>query len=127
MTASELMEKLKTCLPDAPILVIEGNNVTRIASVAEPKSEKAVVLIAEPVKTPVGKVSHLLSEALAQGVSKVFEVETSESVLHPGKFQVDIDGTPFSNEFDTQGEAKAYLSGFTMGFSVGGGMKGVAE
>ena len=47
-----------------------------------------------------------------------------ESVHNPGKLQVSIDGAPLSTEFDTQNEARAYMQGFTIGFSVGGGIKG---
>jgi hypothetical protein len=133
MTASELLEELKTRLPNAAILLVDGGNVTRITSIAKPKSDtaaldSAVVLMGEPVQTPMPRASALLSEALAQGVSKRFNAKVTESVLNPGKFQVSIDGYPApAAEFGTQAEAKAYMHGFTIGFSVGGGIKNIAD
>jgi|SRR5271155_525080 hypothetical protein len=128
MIASELMEELKTRVPDALILVREGHSVARITSVLKNKPPEPVLLIGEPIEMGMGQASHILSEAMGQGVGKGFNVKFIPSVHNPGKFQVSIDGVPaWPGEFDTQNEAKAFMRGFTFGFSVGGGIKNIAD
>lgn len=133
MTAFELMEELKNRESSAPILLVDSNSITRITSVATPKSDtaapgSAVVLMGEPVPMPMPRASALLSEALAQGVGKRFHGKITPSVGDPGKLEVNIDGAPApAAVFDTQEEAKAYMRGFTIGFSVGGGIKYIAD
>jgi hypothetical protein len=71
----------------------------------------------------------MLLEALYQGEhGRIFSPQVSESSKNPGKFVVNIDGTPMMNfEVDTEKEAMAFVQGFVMGFSVGGGIKNIAD
>lgn len=129
MIVSELLEELTKSPPNAKLLVVEGNNVTTIASVNEEKSETTVLLIGEAVDIPDrGRASRLLSEAMMHGeVGKIFNTQVSESP-NPGKFMVSIDGDKrMGGEFDTQQEARAFVRGFVTGFTVGGGINNIAE
>jgi hypothetical protein len=74
MIVSELLEELTKCPPNAKLLVVEGNNVTTIASVNEEKSETTVLLIGEAIDIPGrGRTSQLLIEAMTHGnVGKIF-------------------------------------------------------
>jgi hypothetical protein len=68
------------------------------------------------------------AKALLQGVTgKVFNVKLISSVHNPEKFQVEIDSVAVPGEFDTQNEAMNFMRGFTFGFSVGGGIKNMAD
>jgi hypothetical protein len=100
-----------------------------ITSVVEQHSDTGVLLMGEPVEPPpMARASRTLSEAMAQGVSKRFRARFLPSVQNPGKFQVEIDGAPaWLGEFDTQNEAMAFVRGFTYGFSIGGGIKNMAD
>jgi len=130
MTVSELLEKLTKCPPNAKLLVVEGNNVTTIASVGEEKSETTVLLIGEAVDIPGrGRASRLLAEAMMHGeFGKIFNTQVSNSPNNPGKFMVSIDGDKaLGGEFNTQEEAKAFVRGFVTGSTLGGGLKNMAE
>jgi hypothetical protein len=130
MIISELLQELTGRAQNAQVIVVENGYTITIESVAkqEKESQDVVFLIGEAVKSPMApRASRFLTEALAQGVGKRFNAKIVESVRNPGKLQVSIDGTPFSSEFNTQDEARAYMQGFTLGFSVGGGIKGVAD
>ena len=128
MIVSELLEELTKCSPNAKLLVVEGNNVTTIASVNEEKSETTVLLIGEVIPGR-GRTSHLLIEAMMHGeFGKIFNTQISESPNNPGKFMVSIDGDKrMGGEFDTKQEAGAFVRGFVTGSAVGGGVKNMAE
>lgn len=133
--ASELMEELKTRLPDAPVYATEGRDLTIITSVRknEPQSEdKTVLLIGEafePERMGRSRAYQMLAEALLHGEhGRIFQPQISESLSNPGKLAVTIDGdTPISSEFDSEKEARAFVQGFVMGFTVGGGIKNIAD
>jgi hypothetical protein len=135
MKASELMEELKTRLPDAPVYATEGRDLTIITSVRqnEPQSEdKTVLLIGEafePERWGRSRAYRMLVEALHHGEhGRIFSPQVSESPKNPGKFVVNIDGTPMMNfEVDTKKEAMTFVQGFVMGFTVGGGIKNIAD
>ena len=135
MKASELMEELKTRLPDAPVYATEGRDLTIITSVRqnEPQSEdKTVLLIGEafePERWGRSRAYRMLAEALHHGEhGRIFSPQVSESPKNPGKFVVNIDGTPMMNfEVDTEKEARTFAQGFVMGFTVGGGIKNIAD
>ena len=104
MKASELMEELKTRLPDAPVYATEGRDLTIITSVRqnEPQSEdKTVLLIGEvfePERWGRSRAYRMLVEALHHGEhGRIFSPQVSESPKTPGKFVVNIDGTPMMN------------------------------
>jgi hypothetical protein len=67
-----------------------------------------------------------LAEALTQSVTAKFRAQLIPSVQNPGKFQASIEGAAVG-EFDTENEATAFLRGFTFVFSVGGGIKNMAD
>ena len=71
----------------------------------------------------------MLVEAMLHGEhGRIFSPKVSESPQNPGKFVVNIDGTPMMNyEVDTEKEAMAFVGGFVMGFTVGGGIKNIAD
>jgi hypothetical protein len=126
MNASELMEELKTRLPDVPILVHEGDIIARITSVLKNKPHEPILLFGEPMG--MGQASHILSEAMAQGVMKAFYAKITESALNPGKFELSIAGySEGAGEFDTRNEAVSYMRGFTFGFTTGSGIKNIAD
>jgi hypothetical protein len=135
MKASELMEELKTRLPDAPVYATEGRDLTIITSVRqnEPQSQdKTVLLIGEafePERWGRSRAYRMLVEALHHGEhGRIFSPQVSESPKNPGKFVVNIDGTPMMNfEVDTEKEAMTFVQGFVMGFTVGGGIKNIAD
>jgi hypothetical protein len=135
MKASELMEELKTRLPDAPVYATEGRDLTIITSVRqnEPQSEdKTVLLIGEafePERWGRSRAYRMLVEAMLHGDhGRIFQPQISESRSNPGKLVVTIDGNnPISSEFDSEKEAMAYVQGFAMGFTAGGGIKNVAD
>jgi hypothetical protein len=135
MKASDLMEELKTRLPDAPVYATEGRDLTIITSVRqnEPQSgDKTVLLIGEafePERWGRSRAYRMLVEALHHGEhGRIFSPQVSESPKNPGKFVINIDGTPMMNfEVDTEKEATAFVQGFVMGFTVGGGIKNIAD
>jgi hypothetical protein len=135
MKASELMEELKTRLPDAPVYATEGRDLTIITSVRqnEPQSEdKTVLLIGEAFEQQrrgQSRAYRMLLEALLHGEhGRIFSPQVSESPNNPGKFTVNIDGTPMMNfEVDSEKEAMTFVQGFVMGFTVGGGIKNIAD
>lgn len=135
LKASELMEELRTRLPDAPVYATEGRDLTIITSVRqnEPHSEdKTVLLIGEafePERWGRSRAYRMLVEALHHGEhGRIFSPQVSESPKNPGKFVVNIDGTPMMNfEVDTEKEAMTFVRGFVMGFTVGGGVKNIAD
>jgi hypothetical protein len=142
MNASELMEELKTRLPDVPILVHEGDIIARITSVLKNKPHEPILLFGEPMgmgqashilseamaQDVMGQASHILSEAMAQGVMKAFYAKITESALNPGKFELSIAGySEGAGEFDTRNEAVSYMRGFTFGFTTGSGIKNIAD
>lgn len=130
MIVSELLEELTKCPPNAKLLVVEGNNVTTIASVNEEKSETTVLLIGEAVDIPGrGRTSQSLIQAMMHGdVGKIFNTQVSESPNNPGKFTVSIDGDKaMGGEFNTQQEARAFVRGFVTGSTIGSGLKNMAE
>jgi hypothetical protein len=135
MKASELMEELKTRLPDAPVYATEGRDLTIITSVRqnEPQSEdKTVLLIGEafePERMGRSRAYRMLAEALLHGEhGRIFQPKLSESPSNAGKLVVTIEGdTPISSEFDTEKEAMAFAQGFVMGFTAGGGIKNIAD
>jgi hypothetical protein len=129
MIVSELLEELTKCPPNAKLLVVEGNNMTTIASVNEGKSETTVLLIGEAIDIPGrGRASQLLAEAMMHGeFGKIFNSQICDSP-NPGKFMVSIDGDKMmGGEFDTQQEARAFVRGFVTGSTVGGGLKNMKE
>jgi hypothetical protein len=128
MNASELIEELKSHVPNAPIVLIDGNSVIVITSVMKSKPDTAVRLLGQRTPLQLGAPSPLLTEALAQGIWKRFSAEITPSIQKPGKFQVSIDGAPAPvGQFDTEAEAQAYARGFVIGFSAGGGIKNMAD
>jgi hypothetical protein len=97
----ELMEELKTHLPDAPIYATEGRDLTIITSVRQdgPQSEdKTVLLIGEAVEEERrgrSRAYRILVEALHHGEhGRIFQPQVSESRSNPGKLAVTVDGTP---------------------------------
>ena len=121
MNVSELMEELKTHIPNAPIVLLDGNIALVVTSVMKSEADTAVRLVGERVPMYLGGPSPLLAEALDQGVSKKFKGKIIESADNPGKFQVSIDDYPaLAAQFDTRNEALAYMRGFTVGYSAGG-------
>ena len=128
MNVSELMGELKIRIPNAPIVLLDGNIGLAVTSVMKSEADTAVRLVGERVPMYLGGPSPLLAEALAQGVSKRFKGKIIESADNPGKFQVSIDGYPApAAPFDTRNEALAYMRGFTVGYSAGGGIKSMAD
>jgi hypothetical protein len=121
MNASELMEELKTHIPNAPIVLLDGNIALVVTSVMKSEADTAVRLVGQRVPMSLGGPSPLLAEALAQGVSERFKGKIIESADNPGKFQVSIDDYPApAAQFDSRNEALAYMRGFTVGYSAGG-------
>jgi len=139
MTASELMEALKTRPSDARIVVTDGQSLTAIKSVPvfdknEPEkneSDKTVLLAGEPVRTTMTRASQILAEAMIQAPDNYFSGKVVESDDEPGTFQVQIAGSAGEfhgrRNFDTRAEGQSYISGFVFGFTVGGGLKEIAE
>jgi len=128
MNASELMEELKTHIPNAPIVLVDGNIALVVTSVMKSESDTAVRLVGERVPMYLGGPSPRLAEALGQRVSKRFTGKIIESADHPGKFQVNIDDYPApAAQFDSRNEALAYMRGFTVGYSAGGRIKNMAD
>jgi hypothetical protein len=121
MNAAELMEELKTHIPNAPIVLLDGNIALVVTSVMKSEADTAVRLVGQRVPMSLGGPSPLLAEALAQGVSERFKGKIIESADNPGKFQVSIDDYPApAAQFDSRNEALAYMRGFTVGYSAGG-------
>jgi len=128
MNVSELMEELKTHIPNAPIVLLDGNLALVVTSVMKSEADTAVRLVGERVPMYPGGPSPLLAEALAQGVSKRFKGKIIESADNPGKFQVNIDDYPApAAQFDSRNETLAYMRGFTVGYSAGGRIKNMAD
>jgi hypothetical protein len=135
MRVSELIEELKTRLPEAPVYATEGKDITRITSVRQNErqwDDKTVLLIGEAVEEQRrgrSRAYRLLWEAIAHGEhGRLFKPQVSESRSNPGKLVVSIDGDAgISSEFDTEQEAMAFAQGFVMGFTAGDGIKNVAE
>jgi hypothetical protein len=134
MKASELMEELKTRLPDAPVYATEGRDLTIITSVRqnEPQSEdKTVLLIGEafePERWGRSRAYRMLVEALHHGEhGRIFQPQVSESRSNPGKLAVTIAGDTPISEFDSEKEAVAFMQGFVMGLTAGGGIKNIAD
>jgi hypothetical protein len=128
MTASELIEELKSHIPNAPIVLLDGHNLIVVTSVMKSESDAAVRLVGQRAPMHPGDPSSLFAEALAQGVRQGFKGKIIDSVDNPGKLQVNIDGYPApAGEFDTRDEAMAYMRGFAIGFSTGGGIKNMTD
>ncbi len=129
MTASELIEELKSHVPNAPIVLLDGNSAIVVTSVMKSEQNTAVRLVGQRAELRLtGDPSSPFAEALAQRVRSGFKGKIIDSVDNPGKFQVSIDGYPApAGEFDTKNEAMAYMRGFTVGFSTGGGIKSMVD
>jgi hypothetical protein len=70
----------------------------------------------------------MLVEALHHGEhGRIFQPQVSESRSNPGKLAVTIDGDTPISEFDSEKEAVAFMQGFVMGFTAGGGIKNIAD
>lgn len=106
------------------------SNLFSVESVVKEKDE--VHLMAQRVPSTEGSVGtaistdSMLAKALLQGVLAKFRADLVPSIQNPGKLQAIIDGAPVG-EFDTENEAMAFMCGFTWGFSVGGGVKNMAD
>lgn len=131
MKVSEFLAALERHNWDALVFVSSANNLFSVESVVKEKDE--VHLMAQPVPTTAGSGTAMsrdtmLAKALLQGVTgKVFNVKIISSVQNPEKFQLEVDSVALPQEFDTQNEAMAFMQGFTFGFSVGGGIKEMAD
>jgi hypothetical protein len=69
MTASELMEELKSHIPNAPIVLVDGNIVIVVTAVLKSESDSAVRLVGQRAPLcPAGDPSSVFTEAFAQGV-----------------------------------------------------------
>jgi hypothetical protein len=127
---SDFLAALERHSWDALVMVSSANNLFTVESVVKEKDE--VHLMAQPVPSTEGCVGRAISrdsmfaKALLQGVLAKFRADLIPSVQNPGKLQAIIDGAPMG-EFDTENEAMAFMRGFTWGFSVGGGVKNMAD
>jgi hypothetical protein len=77
------------------------------------------------------RASQILAEAMLQAPDNHFSSKVVESDDEPGTFQVQIAGSAGEyhghRNFDTRAEGQSYISGFVFGFTVGGGLKEIAE
>jgi hypothetical protein len=132
MKVSDFLTALERHNYNASVVVSNANNLFSIESIVKDKDD-AVVLMARPVPSIEGCVGtvidrdSMLAKALLQGVFASFQGELIPSVQNPGKFQAEIDSVTLPEEFDTENDAMNFLRGFTLGLSVGGGIKNMAE
>jgi hypothetical protein len=115
MKVSELLADLKNRADQAQVIVIESDAVDKILtieSVVKESNEKAVVLMGKSGK------NRTFDEALVRGSNERHSIKILES---GDQFQVSIDGSTLLPRFETPKDAKLFVQGYTVGFSVGSG------